>query len=528
MGKIILLVLRYMAGLIALVRAIELLTKGDAWLASIACFIFTAALLFPPNIKAFGRVHVLTTHLSFNQVIYLIWPIISFYRWGFGAFAAIMSITELSKHNLYAICNFVMAMILVTPLDRFFFPPLHKFNNPAAEKRRSTIMTLRNTAIFLLVLSLLGGGSIFSTVVIIIALSLLVIAALQTPPYLIISFDAKQQHPLPKNVYADAYVLRWKLTPNFTAAEFYALIKEFQTTLLDSDNYKQQLANHRDPSALKKQALDNLTAYARVILKRREIDYEKKGVYQSYPLTVVQQIEALWKADKKLRSLYNATKKYASQRGARPFWEVAPHVAEYRAVMNVYKRIARAQKKEEAIADLSPDLKDETYFKIIDHLITLGRSMESRPVLYKSYNEELYRDYFLPSLSVFLPKYAAKGEALNHKGKTDILVFDTEGNNIFIAECKIWNGEAYLLQAVDQLLQRYLHWRDERTAIIVFNRDIKNFTQLITVATNALCKHPLCHSAGIKRKDTSWSYWFRHPDDNNRLVRLELILFNFA
>lgn len=527
MGKIILLVLRHMAAGIALVGTLELLIKGKPYPASIACFLLTCALLIPSNVKAFGRVHVLETHLSFNQLIYLIWPINAVYRWFIGAIAATMSIAELSKDNLYAICNFAMAIILVTPLERFFYPPLHKFNDPATQKRRSTIITLRNTAIWLQVFTMfLIDASLFCDIVLIIAFILLVWAALLTPPYLLIYLDPKQkQQPVPKNIYADAYVARWKLMPDFTEAEFNTLIKEFQRTLLDSNNYKQQLANHRSPEELKKQALDNLTAYARMILKRPEMVAERGAV--------AQQIESLWKADKKLRSLFNATKKYTSQRGARPFWEIAPHIAEYRAVINLYKRIARTQKKEEATVP-SPTrqdialLKDETYFRIIDHIITLGRSMESRPILYKTYNEELYRDYFLPSLSAFLPKYSAKGEALNHKGKTDILVFDTEGNNIFIAECKIWNGEAYLLQAVDQLLQRYLHWRDERTAIIVFNRDMKNFSQLITVATNALSQHPLCHSAGIKRKDTSWSYWFRHPDDDNRLVRLELVLFNFS
>jgi hypothetical protein len=527
MGKIILLVLRHMAGAIALVGALDLLIKGKPFPASIACFLLTGAMLIPSNVKVFSRVHVLETHLSFNQLIYLTWPINAVYRWFIGAIAAIMSIVDLSKNNLYAIANFIMAIILVTPLERFFYPPLHKFNDPATQKRRSTIITLRNMAIWLQIFTMfLIEGSLFCDIVLTIAFMLLVRAAILIPPYLIIYFDPKQkQPPIPKNIYTDAYAARWKLAPNFTAAEFNALIKEFQLNLLNSNNFKQQLANHRNPGELKKQALDNLTVYAQMILKRPEMVTERGSV--------AQQIESLWKADKKLRSLFNATKKYSSQRGARSFWEIAPHIAEYRAVINLYKRITSTQKKE-PVAVPSPTrqdialLKDETYFSIIDHIITLGRSMESRPILYKTYNEELYRDYFLPSLSAFLPKYSAKGEALNHKGKTDILVFDPEGNNIFIAECKIWYGEAYLLQAVNQLLQRYLHWRDERTAIIVFNRDMKNFSQLITIATNALSQHPLCHSPGIKRKDTSWSYWFRHPDDNNRLVRLELVLFNFS
>jgi hypothetical protein len=170
----------------------------------------------------------------------------------------------------------------------------------------------------------------------------------------------------------------------------------------------------------------------------------------------------------------------------------------------------------------------DTYFQIIDYIILLGKNLENYKDLNDKFNEERYRDYFLPFLNAVNPAYSAKGEVFNRLGKTDILVCDSNGNNIFIAECKLWHGEAYLMNAVNQLLNNYVNWRDEKTAIIIFNREMRQFSQLILTATEAMMRHPLCLHAVGKRSDASWSYLFRHPDDNNSVIRLELVLFNFA
>jgi hypothetical protein len=47
-------------------------------------------------------------------------------------------------------------------------------------------------------------------------------------------------------------------------------------------------------------------------------------------------------------------------------------------------------------------------------------------------------------------------------------------DKLFIAECKLWKGEFTISDAVDQLLERYVTWHDEKVAIIVFNKDMKN------------------------------------------------------
>jgi hypothetical protein len=564
MGKSILLTMRYVLGAFAIVNAFTLLERQH-YLASIVGFLLVAGIFVPVNIKIFGSVNILATHFSFNQLINFIWPTNAAWRWFLGFYTAMLKLDSFSLENPFVIFHILMALIFVSPLDRFFFPPLLKIENPSLKKRRFTIFSFRNAVVGLvLFISLLNKGSIFSATLLIIAFGLLATAVLITPHFMIIHFPepehknktpTKKRSPAPQKraavtvekdiqYYSDAYVIRWKMTPATTETEFNELIKDFEANLLKKNDYKPQLSNHRNPEEFKSQIINLLTLYARQILKRPEMIIQKYPDHQPYPVTVPEQIGAIWKTDKKLRSLYNATKRYASQRGARSFWEIAPHVAEFRATINVIKKISRTQiiavsstKQEininhKANLSLTPEeialLSDDTYFKIIDYIVLLGKNMESYNDFHDNFNEERYREYFLPFLNAVSPNYSAKGEVFNRKGKTDILIFDLQGRNIFIAECKIWNGEAYLLKAVDQLLQTYINWRDEKTAIIIFNRDTKNFSQLIITATNALSKHPLCYETGKQRSDTSWSYWFRHPDDSNRLIRLELILFNFV
>ena len=129
------------------------------------------------------------------------------------------------------------------------------------------------------------------------------------------------------------------------------------------------------------------------------------------------------------------------------------------------------------VTETISSISEVAYFQIIDYIIQLGKNLESFKELNEKFDEERYRDYFIPFLNSISQHHSAKGEVFNRKGKTDILVFDNNGNNIFIAECKLWKGEKYLVDAIDQLLLNYVNWRDEKLAIVIFNRDVKKFSR---------------------------------------------------
>jgi hypothetical protein len=115
-----------------------------------------------------------------------------------------------------------------------------------------------------------------------------------------------------------------------------------------------------------------------------------------------------------------------------------------------------------------PVLAARDYEVILDTCRGQGHSMERTPDAYAGLDEEHLRDHFLASLN---SRYQgrATGETFNKLGKTDILV-RRDDHNLFVGECKNWDGPATLTEALNQILD-YTTWRDTRTAILVFNRD---------------------------------------------------------
>lgn len=171
---------------------------------------------------------------------------------------------------------------------------------------------------------------------------------------------------------------------------------------------------------------------------------------------------------------------------------------------------------------------EKAFYQVIDYMNLLGKNLEGFKALNERFDEERYRDYFIPFLNSISKDYSAKGEVFNRKGKTDILMFDNEGNNLFIAECKIWKGEKYLLDGLDQLLSNYVNWRDEKVVLVIFNRDVKNFTDVIEKSKNAVLSYPLCEGLVTQRTLTNFTFKFKNPDDQNKKITVELVLFNFA
>jgi hypothetical protein len=78
-------------------------------------------------------------------------------------------------------------------------------------------------------------------------------------------------------------------------------------------------------------------------------------------------------------------------------------------------------------------------------------------------------------------------EAFNMSGKTDVLVRHPEGRNLFIGECKFWEGSKSFSETVDQLFS-YAGWRDTKLAVVMFVRE-KGLTGVVEKARDALGEH---------------------------------------
>lgn len=166
------------------------------------------------------------------------------------------------------------------------------------------------------------------------------------------------------------------------------------------------------------------------------------------------------------------------------------------------------------------------YEQILKEVQIFGKNLEKLKALHSKFDEEGFRDFFIPHLNSISFNHSASGETFNKIGKSDILIQDGEGTNIFIAECKIWHGERELQKAIDQLIDRYISWRDEHTALIIFNKDVDRFKQLVETAKKAMESHNNFVKKIRDTSETSARYIFRNAEDLDKMIQMELIIFN--
>lgn len=169
-----------------------------------------------------------------------------------------------------------------------------------------------------------------------------------------------------------------------------------------------------------------------------------------------------------------------------------------------------------------PALDQSIYHEILQTIHDVGKVFERYPSTYSSKKEEDLRDHLLLYLE---PRYegSATGETFNKTGKTDILI-RYQNSNVFIAECKFWQGQKHYLDAITQLLG-YLTWRDSKAAVVIFVRN-KEFSSVLQIAEEVTPSHSN-YLGFVNKEDESWfNYRFHINGDPNREVKLAILLFH--
>jgi len=169
-----------------------------------------------------------------------------------------------------------------------------------------------------------------------------------------------------------------------------------------------------------------------------------------------------------------------------------------------------------------PTLDDSIFREILKLCQTTGVEMERHPSIYSGKNEESLRDHFIMVLSPHFE--SVTGETFNKTGKTDILIRH-ESANVFVAECKFWNGPKGFHRTIDQLLG-YLTWRDSKASILFFIRTKELETVLSQIEPVAAE-----HSCFVRSRDRQAEGWydfdFHLKEDSSRGVRLAVLCFHF-
>jgi hypothetical protein len=156
--------------------------------------------------------------------------------------------------------------------------------------------------------------------------------------------------PIKRKYYsAKAWHWNWPIPKEFQGYPlkeqgFNMIIKGFETSWLESKDYHRRLALHRDPPTFLHEFIAEVEAYIQSMRLRYELQVRNKvmGIGSSSVGFVPDEVSKVWRANRKLRSLYHATQWYAqspSKQSIMPFRAIAPHVAEYRAMINLVKHL---------------------------------------------------------------------------------------------------------------------------------------------------------------------------------------------
>ena len=141
------------------------------------------------------------------------------------------------------------------------------------------------------------------------------------------------------------------------------------------------------------------------------------------------------------------------------------------------KRVARTPVKKPEYIPPKPEytISDQDYANILNIIHSTCASMEATARTFAKNDEEELRDFIIATLGTHYEN-AVTGETFRKIGKTDIRVI-FENKAAFIGECKIWHGIKKFSEAVDQLFG-YSTWRDSKLALIVFNKENKDFSSI--------------------------------------------------
>ena len=159
---------------------------------------------------------------------------------------------------------------------------------------------------------------------------------------------------------------------------------------------------------------------------------------------------------------------------------------------------------------------------ILELIDAQARQFERTPTVFQRLAEEDLRDVILSSLNAVFDGQAA-GEAFQGLGKTDIRLVIDKGE-IFIAECKKWDGPGSLKDATKQLLDQ-LTWREGYGVVIVFSQNA-DFTAVRRSIAETI--PGLARVNGTLRTfgEHHWGCHFSLPSDSGSVVEVRFLAYN--
>jgi hypothetical protein len=167
-----------------------------------------------------------------------------------------------------------------------------------------------------------------------------------------------------------------------------------------------------------------------------------------------------------------------------------------------------------------PHIDERDFEEALRLLRAAGNALERSPNTTLKLTEEEMRDIMV----VFLNGYfegQATGETFNAAGRGDIVV-RAEDRNVFVAECKIYDGRKTVDEAINQVLD-HSTWRDSKAVLLLLipRRDV---TTAVREAIDAVSAHEnYVNTTGTQDVSSRSDFVYHARGDPSRLIHLTLL-----
>ena len=166
-------------------------------------------------------------------------------------------------------------------------------------------------------------------------------------------------------------------------------------------------------------------------------------------------------------------------------------------------------------------ISDDDYENIQNIIHNQCSVMETAPEGFSKLEEEKLRDVLVSTLETHYENNVT-GETFRKNGKTDIQV-RFENKAAFIAECKIWHGIRKFEDAIKQLFG-YTTWKDTKVALIVFNKNNKNFNSIL----NSVDEWAKANCKDISRKNANMWNCVIYREDTQTDIKLTIAMYDIS
>lgn len=171
------------------------------------------------------------------------------------------------------------------------------------------------------------------------------------------------------------------------------------------------------------------------------------------------------------------------------------------------------------------DKTQDEYEQIIKALVLYGIGLERQKKSFSNLKEENIRNIMLPALNTIF-EGRVYGEAVNVKGKTDILLREKDGKLQYIFELKVWNSIKKFEEGCNQLLG-YLSYTDNKAGMLIFSNR-KSLSGVIKKTKKYFVEKKAEFITLDKTREKEYRIEVEHPCDNQKRLILHLFFIDIS